>query len=471
MSGNLYIFAIRDMKRVLSIAISRAAAALLAVSAVVSCMKPFEYGDGFGFIDPVEGTSDRPVRTPTDLKRNVLLLYSAGHTTGIPKYLKEDIDDLKTGWLPDGVGFSNDVVLVYTHLPKNVSGYSWDYSSYNSPVLYRLYAGEDGTVVSDTLCVYPPETVSASAQQLNEVLSYVHEMFPAKGYGMIFSSHASGYLPNTFYNDPGNYIYMESPAGRQTLSVSRPDVPQPVWMREGPMVKSLGYDYFRPGDYVATYEMDLKDFAAAIPMKLDYLLFDACLMGGIEVAYELKGKCGKVGFSQAEVLAEGFDYKTLTSHLLGENPYPQGVCEDYFQQYDILYGNERSATVSLVDCDQLEPLAAVCRELFAKYRNSMNALRAGRVQRYYRYDCHWFYDLYDMVAVAGADSSELARLQEALDLCVDYKAATPEFLPYSYGFSIDVFSGFSMYMPADGNVELDKYYRTLQWNKATLLVE
>ena len=136
------------MKRVLSIAISRAAAALLAVSAVVSCMKPFEYGDGFGFIDPVEGTSDRPVRTPTDLKRNVLLLYSAGHTTGIPKYLKEDIDDLKTGWLPDGVGFSNDVVLVYTHLPKNVSGYSWDYSSYNSPVLYRLYAGEDGTVVS-----------------------------------------------------------------------------------------------------------------------------------------------------------------------------------------------------------------------------------------------------------------------------------------------------------------------------------
>ena len=107
------------MKRVLSIAISRAAAALLAVSAVVSCMKPFEYGDGFGFIDPVEGTSDRPVRTPTDLKRNVLLLYSAGHPTGIPKYLKEDIDDLKTGWWTTLI--SSIVIACQTRIPTRKS--------------------------------------------------------------------------------------------------------------------------------------------------------------------------------------------------------------------------------------------------------------------------------------------------------------------------------------------------------------
>ena len=45
--------------------------------------------------------------------------------------------------------------------------------------------------------------------------------------------------------------------------------------------------------------------------KTDILGFDACLMGGIEVAYELAGKCDRLGFSQAEVLAEGFNYKTL----------------------------------------------------------------------------------------------------------------------------------------------------------------
>ena len=460
------------MKRTLSIAISRAAVALIAVFAVASCMKPFEYGDGFGFLEPVDGTAHSRVdRNPTDLTRNVLLLYSAGHTTGIPKYLKEDIEDLKTGWLPDGTGFSNDVVLVYSHLPKYTSGYAWDYTTRNSPVLYRLYKDEAGNVISDTLKVYAPETISASADQLNDVLTYVWEHYPAKGYGMIFSSHASGYLPETFYNAPDDYIYTESSSGRQTLSVSRPQVSEPVWMREGPMVKSLGYDYFKSENGTAVHEMDIKDFAAAIPMKLDYLLFDACLMGGVEVAYELKGKCAKVGFSQAEVLAEGFDYKSLTLHLLGENPFPQGVCEDYFHQYDVLYGNERSATVSLIDCDRLDPLAEVCRELFSKYRSKIKTVSNSKVQRYYRYTCHWFYDLYDIVAESGADESELARLQEALDLCVDYKAATPEFLPYSYGFTIDVFSGFSMYLPSHGHVELNRYYRTLQWNKATGLVE
>ena len=85
--------------------------------------------------------------------------------------------------------------------------------------------------------------------------------------------------------------------------------------------------------------MELPDFAEAIPMKLDYILFDACLMGGIEVAYELRGKCSLLGFSQTEVLAEGLDYKTLTQHLLQkEKPYPEGVCADYFTQYDIQSG-------------------------------------------------------------------------------------------------------------------------------------
>ena len=36
------------------------------------------------------------------------------------------------------------------------------------------------------------------------------------------------------------------------------------------------------------------------------------------------------------VLAEGFDYTALTTHLLGsETPNPRAVCEDFYHQYDI----------------------------------------------------------------------------------------------------------------------------------------
>ena len=38
-------------------------------------------------------------------------------------------------------------------------------------------------------------------------------------------------------------------------------------------------------------------------------------------------------------------------------------------------------------------------------------------------------------------------------------------------FTIDTFSGFSMYLPCNGTNELDKYYQTLKWNKATDLVK
>jgi hypothetical protein len=38
-------------------------------------------------------------------------------------------------------------------------------------------------------------------------------------------------------------------------------------------------------------------------------------------------------------------------------------------------------------------------------------------------------------------------------------------------FKIITYSGLSMYLPNCGTYELNRYYRTLQWNKDTSLVE
>ena len=204
-------------------------------------------------------------------------------------------------------------------------------------------------------------------------------------------------------------------------------------------------------------------------MKMEYILFDACLMGGVEVAYEFKDKCRYVGFSQTEVLAEGFNYSRLTSHLLKpETPDPKSVCEDYFIQYDILEGVNRSATISMIDCSQMGDLAQVCSRLFEKYRTEIAGLNPSAIQRYYRSSYHWFYDLYDIVDKAGADSDEKAELRKALDKCVVYKAHTPRFMT---SLVIYVYSGLSMYLPCNGSMELDRYYKTLEWNKATSLVK
>jgi hypothetical protein len=144
------------------------------------------------------------------------------------------------------------------------------------------------------------------------------------------------------------------------------------------------------------------------------------------------------------------------------------VCEDYFKQYDIESGVYRSATISYIDCEMLEPLAEVCRDLFSIHSNGISWIRPNNVQRFYRSDKHWFYDLESIIFESGATKEEISRLHDALKGCVLYAAHTPTFM---LEFEINTFSGFSMYLPSNGSVELNKYYKTLKWNKATGLVK
>ena len=436
------------------------------VMVLSSCSKESIHGDGFSHSS--NQGKDNSNRVEAGEKRNVLLLYSAGYNS-ISTYLDEDIKDLQKGWIP-GSGRNNNILLVYSHLPAKRG----NYATPNAPTLTRIWRDMDGSTVIDTLVTYPEQTYSATAGQLHKVLSFVKEEFPAKSYGMIFSSHATGYLPSGYYTKPTGYTFTEKPDISFRYGLGR-DLIKPVPYYEPeydpslPAVKSIGQDQVGMHGNYQSYEIELDDFAKALPMQMEYILFDACLMGGVEVAYELKEKCRYVGFSQTEVLAEGFDYTTLTTHLLGtQTPDPQSVCEDFFHQYDIQHGVYRSATISLVDCTKMEPLADVCHEMFTKYAMTLERLQPSKVQRYYRGDYHWFYDLEDIVAKIGATEEEMKSLKDALDKCIIYKASTPKFMD---SFEINVYSGFSMYLPTNGTMELDKYYRTLQWNKATSLVK
>ena len=69
---------------------------------------------------------------------------------------------------------------------------------------------------------------------------------------------------------------------------------------------------------------------------------------------------------------------------------------------------------------------------------------------------------------ADLSDEDMTALRTSLEKCILYKGATPSFMGE---FSIGTFCGFSMYLPCDGSLELDKFYKTLQWNQATGLVQ
>lgn len=432
---------------------------LVLLTGVSACFKDsnFEFkagGDG-------SGAAVMPSREQSPDVRNVLLYVVAGFNS-LSEYLAEDIADLESGSLPGRESPTEPVLLVFSRLPETPG--SSDYSQPSSPVLFRLYA-KDGRPVRDTLKVWSPDTRMSNPETLTEALNFTNSAFPGNRYGVIFSSHASGWLPPRYYENPAPFETGDVTAFGKRSSQSRilREVFPPIGQDNYPAVKSIGMDNDSP-----VTEMDLDAFAAAIPYHLDYLLFDACLMGCVEVAYELKDKADVVGFSQTEVLADGFNYSTLSTHLLVNNPDPVAVCRDYFEFYNKQTGDNRSATISVVNTQKLDKLAQVCSVLFEKYRIQLANMPGSRVQGYFRFNRHFFYDLRDILLQAGITEEEDARLQAALEQCIMYKAATPSFL----GISINSYSGFSMYLPSEGSSHLDNYYRNhVAWNKATGLVK
>lgn len=385
----------------------------------------------------------------------VMILYAAGKND-LSEDLRDDIKDLCSGFIP-GV-CSGDAMVIISHLngQKGAGG----------PVIENVYTNLRGIIVRDTIKAYPDGSMLTVKEDMIDALQTVDNLFHARRYGMIYSSHATGWLPAGCYENPRPW--KTSSARYQSLPDGAVPYVEPVYAEGEVRVKSIGQTVSGKG----SYEMELKTFAESLPFHLDYLIFDACLMGGIETAYELRGVCDLIGFSQAEILSEGLNYKTIGERLLkGKDPDVPGVCKDYFDYYNSQSGVMRSATISLIDCTRLEPLAQACRKLFAEKRPAMARLTEDMVQRYYRNGKKWFFDLRDMLEKCNLSSEESKTLQDALDACVIYDAATPWFMQSQSGFEILTHCGFSMYLPSAGSSRLDSMYRELEWNKATELVE
>jgi len=389
---------------------------------------------------------------------HVAILYSAGFNN-LSEDLKTNIEELTEGYVP--AKRSSKALVVAA---KNTAG---SYAQQTSPYIIWIYKNS-GKVVMDTLEALPKGTVMTETETMRSILQSIDSRFKAKSYGLIYSSHGTGWLPSGYYSAPSIYENGGGPSFSQGRSGKRSGlvIPyiEPVQEPGLPGVKSLGNEVTGSGSTAS--EMEIPELSDAIPMKLDYMLIDACFMGGVEIAYALRDKVDVIGFSPAEILQSGFDYTTMGNHLLKGTPDTEAVCIDYFNRYDRQTGSSRSATISLVDCSKMEGLASICKSLFDKY--DMHDVDYTEVQRYYRGNKRYFFDLYDMVRAAGATDGELSSLQTALDECIIYKAATPTFLD---SFSIDTYSGLSTYLPSAGTAFLDSYYKEFEWNTATGLVK
>lgn len=334
------------------------------------------------------------------------------------------------------------------------------------PVLLSLRGGcaTYPTPFIETLARYPEEN-SASADVFARVVRDMARIYPSESYGLVFTSHASGWLPQGTLADP-----QAMAAG--IFSASAEDA-----AKGGS--RSIGKDS-APGTMSGgATEMELADFAAAIPdHQFDFIVFEACLMAGIEVAYELRDKTRYIVASSAEMLSPGFVpvYEQGASRLLFDTSLPleralSAFASRYFDCMNAQSGAYRSATISVVRTSGMESLAALAADLFD--RTTPDPTELNDLQHFDRPGSYGdfparprYFDFGEyMTRFAGTDAVQ--RLDEALRGTVVWKAATPEFMTGYNGFTITRHSGFTTYVGQSEFPALNEVYRETAWYRAT----
>ena len=376
----------------------------------------------------------------------VLIYYALGYNN-LHSQLEQNYQQIGEGILP--ALSSEKAIVAYCHLSDGA-----DYLTPTDPVLVRIYRDSHGQTVMDTVKVYEGVARPASKEAVRSALEDIQKMYPSKHYGMLVSSHGTGWLPADFES------YNESPYLR-----SRAVEPDRQW----PLTKALANQYSRSGSRIQVKWMEVSEFAQAIPMKLDYMILDACLMGAVEVAWLFKDICDYLVVSPTEVMDTGMIYNTLSWDMLsGPEADLRTYCQEYFDFYDAKSGSYHSATIALVDCSALGELADAFARIVSAHRSALVPGLMKTVQRYYYnsspYRC--FYDLRDLCVQLGASQSELAALDEALSRCVLYHAETPTF----FDLPLERCCGLSVYIPEPTRPRLNAFYGQLEWNARVRLL-
>lgn len=330
----------------------------------------------------------------------------------------------------------------------------------NPPVLMYIHNG-----VRDTLVKYD-ELDSTDPSVLRNAIDYMVEHFQSESYGLVMWSHGTGWLPTAqLHFVAPNMNYAQLRDGEMTYLSAADGIRDPFSPNMVADTKAFAWEN-RAGEKPPYKCMELDDMVEGIPDGLfDYIAFDACYMGCVEVIYALRHKADYIISSCFEVVNTGFPYHIVTRDLL--NASLMKVCREFHTYYNSLSGWERMAGISLVKTDELDSLAHCFGRIMADFKDSVPNLDPKGVQYFDRFTNHVFYDLEDLVDKLGVGKENLMEFRLQMERCVPYKVSTAYIFPGDREqIKVDKYCGMSVYIPFGKYEEsgLNNDYRATEWS-------
>jgi hypothetical protein len=310
---------------------------------------------------------------------------------------------------------------------------------------------------SKVLKQWKKEQNSADSTVVLQVLREMVNYAPAKHYSLVLWSHGDGWSPNEETVEK-----QKSELGDEFLLKIMQEINNSR--------RSFGYDNEQNDDSDATSggEMNIssvKWVLEKLDVHLDYLLWDACDMQTIEVAYELRKQADWIIGSPTEASAYGAPYVTAAKALCDAD------IEGILKAYKNFYSQQASVSLfpfSAVKTSELQALANATAPLIVKYFSGTMPEGEKDAQVYSNRDLimeadqeGYFYILgpirYDMGSLMHKvlTPEEYAQWRPLLDKAVPYKLTPSESWnlsnePITYYNTLqdpDHYSGIAMNVP------------------------
>ena len=267
---------------------------------------------------------------------------------------------------------------------------------------------------------YRNDQDSADSLTMLRTLGKIVKEFPAKRYGLVLGSHASGWIPR-----------------RKTFGIDN----------------NSNSPYSNRGT-----EMEISTLRGVLEQlpHMDFILFDACMMQNIEVTHELRHVTDYIIGSPSEIPGEGAPYDLIMPAMMRGDAI--GIASKYFEHWEEDWESGRGVALSVVDCSMMDILAQTTAPL-------IDSLWAGRKEVHTDNAQHYATeakgkDIRSLMHTLSPDST-FRSWEQILLRSVIWHKATPTWRNHTNDYITDseYYCCLSMYVPS-------VKYETYGWNEA-----
>lgn len=358
---------------------------------------------------------------PQQADRTVLAYVAADNT--LSRFALEDLSEMVEGMAEVDTDKNN--LLVYID------------SSSGTPQLYWLRKNDHGQVEKMIIMDYEKRN-SVGVTEMKEVISYVYNTYKANSYGFIYWSHGDGWIPYPLNN--ARWVGQDVSEGDNRMNISQ-----------------------------------FKEVLDVAP-HLDFLMFDACFMQSIEVAYELKECADYILASPTEIPGPGAPYQVLMPVVFNKNDNSAiSIAASYYDFYEAKYkggtNNSNSnwtggVSMSVIETSVLNEFAQHTKNIFANYYNV--SVNINNIMNYDRRPSKYYYDLDGYIKNLTNGNSDYSTWKLKFNKMQPYFKTTPRNFSSTGGmFSMDGSAGISTFIIQGSNQVLQNNYKGTAWAIAT----